>query len=794
MQINKNRNPAILLLMTLLWTLIIALSFFTGLNTEKKNALKQALTEAVSTYNHDLNFRSWISSHGGVYIPVTDKNTPNPYLKNVTEQNITTPSGKELTLMNPAWSIRSLNEFGNNKYKTKSHITSLNLIRPENKPDAWETQVLQSFNTGITEVSEIKEINGESFFRYMKPIVTQAACLKCHEYQGHKEGDIRGGISVSVYYTPYLEQIRLKMIKTGLYLGILYAGVLLLILFSFKMIKERNLKISRTEILLLNSNESLEREIHNSRKINEKLKLEIINHKKAEEELKEAYEIMNRSSSVIILWKNDRAMSIDFVSRNIGDLTGYSVEEYIDDPDLFQSIIHCKDRSRFKQYFSQIPPDSQSISIDPFRLICRDDSAIWVDFRSIYRRDPEGNISHIEGIITDVSDNIRIAKEKEKLQIQLNQKNKMDGLGQLAGGIAHDFNNILHGITSAAELLKMKRENSGSVSKYSDIIIQASERASDLTKRLLAYSSKDKIAFKPLDIHETINECAEILQNTINKKIELIIEKKAQNAMVSGDEASLENVLINLVINASQAIVNTGKICISTGNIFYKEDFYDYSSFEVKSGEYCVIEVRDTGRGIPEEEIEKIFDPFFTTKNPGEGTGLGLTSVYSTVENHNGSLKVESKPGIGTTFTISIPVIKDILEVKTVKNPVVSGKGTILFADDEEIHRFLIPELLESLGYEVIVAVNGMDALEKYKKNSTKIDVVLLDMIMPVMDGREAFTKLLEFDKNCRIVICSGYANNENINEMMETSLKGFISKPFQVAEMSSVLENVITG
>lgn len=784
------RQRLIEMVVLLIWTLALVSFFVVSIQRESKHSLNQVLTEARTTHNYDLNFRSWVSSHGGIYVPVSEDIAPNPYLKDVVDKNITTSSGELLTLMNPAWAMRNLDEYSHSKNWISSHITSLILTRPENAPDPWELSALLSFEAGNSERSELTDIDEVPYFRYMKPLIVQEACLKCHAYQGFEIGDIRGGISVSVPYKRHLERIDNNIKDTGYFLITLYIVGLIFILIGGRLIRNRNAIILKTESLLIDSNEELEKEIYHSKLVNEKLKFEIINHKKSENDLSEAYGIIFRSSSVVILWKNDAEMSIDFVSENVFRLTGYSVTELTAKKDIFRNIIHSEDRDRVMENLRRIGRVENSITIEPFRLICKTGTVKWTDCHSSFRRNENGEITHIEAIITDITPNILNILEKEKLQTQLNYKTKMDGLGQLAGGVAHDFNNILHGISSAAELMKIK--STDPVMKYADLIIQATSRAAGLTERLLDYSRKDKIAFKEVNIHKVIENCKEILQNTLSRKIRLIIENKAANFHIKGNEAGIENALINLVVNAGHAIESDGTIFIRTQDVHFENDFYDDYSFEVNAGLYCQISIQDTGCGIPPEQIKKIFDPFYTTRDLGEGTGLGLTTVYSTVENHRGSLEVISDVGLGTTFNISLPVTEALSKIESPIVETVSGSGKILFVDDEEMNQLLIPELLKSLGYQVIVAVNGRDALEKYISFYPQIDAVILDMIMPVMDGMEACERLLDFDRNCKILISSGYSNKLNTADQINSKVKGYIHKPYQIAEISRILNQIL--
>jgi PAS domain S-box-containing protein len=789
----KYRHIGITVLIILFITGVLGALLYRQNNHERVVTESLALKEAVSTFNSDLNFRRWMTMMGGVYIPVSEEYGPNPHLSNVFEQTIESPSGRELTLMNPAWAIRSLNEFCPIEQKAFTHITSRNLLRPENAPDHWETDALESFSIGAEQAKEISLVGDIPYFRYMEPMFVEEGCLKCHGHQGYSVGDLRGGISVSVLYTPYLEIQNRKIFENSLTMSLIYLGVLLSVILGSIAIYRRNSLILQTRTLLMNSNRELEREVLNSSNINEKLELEVQEHRKVESELNDAFGIINRSASVVFLWKNDKFKTVEFVSENIRHLLGYESREIIGKSDRFISSIHPDDSLNVQESFEDISSGFEASPLAPFRILSRDGEVKWVSIRRTYRKDSNRNITHIEGIVTDITKNVEAELDKEKLQAQLDYKNKMDGLGQLAGGIAHDFNNILHGIASSAQLLQMPQKGLGNDAlKYVDMILKASEKAAGLTEKLLTYSRKDKVHFKAVDLHKIIDECITILDSSLQKTIELVIDKQARNPIVKGDRSGIENALFNLILNAAHAVGKNGRIHITSRNMEYKESFKDSCLFEVKPGNYCEIEIRDTGCGIDRETQKKMFEPFFTTKGPGEGTGLGLTTVYSIIRNHNGSIIVNSTIGEGTSFRIAFLSLEEKIEAVSKPDAVVSGAGTVLFVDDDESNRLLVSEILDSLGYHVLLASNGQEGVEQYKKHHPHVEVVLLDMVMPVMDGREAFEKLREFDPECRIIISSGYTKNESIDDMLADQLNGFIMKPFRIAELSQVLENVL--
>ncbi len=393
-----------------------------------------------------------------------------------------------------------------------------------------------------------------------------------------------------------------------------------------------------------------------------------------------------------------------------------------------------------------------------------------------------------EGVILVFKD----ISEQILLQEQVHQHSKMEAIGQLAGGMAHDFNNMLSGIFSSAQLLKRPKRNLDEKSlKYVDLILQSAERAAELIANLLSFGRKDNLTSSVVDINQVIEETFLITNKTIDRKIVTSFEKNAQNSFVSGDRTRLQNVILNLCINASHAMEDGGLIKIITQNISIDQSHCDKSTFEITPGEFCKIDIIDNGSGIKSENINKIYEPFFTTKEQGKGTGLGLSAVYGTIFEHKGEILVQSEIGFGTSFSILLPSTEETTEIKITETAPFLGSGTILLVDDEEINRALNRDILEALGYQVLLAADGLDAINLFRKKHNHIDLVLMDMIMPKMNGTEAFYKMKEIDENCSVIIVSGYTKNENIKKLIENGLSGFMSKPFTISEISRLLDDV---
>jgi len=397
----------------------------------------------------------------------------------------------------------------------------------------------------------------------------------------------------------------------------------------------------------------------------------------------------------------------------------------------------------------------------------------------------------VEGAVIRIDD---VSKEQE-LEEQLHHRSKMDAIGQLAGGVAHDFNNMLGGILGAAQLLlKVHGKNLDKKGiDYIELIMQATLRAADLTAKLLAFGRKGKIASTNINAHSIIDDTVAILNRTIDKRIPITVKKGAKNDTIVGDISELQSALMNIGINASHAMPDGGEILIESQNIRLDKTYCDASPFEIESGEYLQIEIRDTGCGIPLENIQRIFEPFYTTKDQGEGTGLGLAAVYGAVQEHHGAINVYSEVGRGTSFHMLLPCSEESVAYKEMETEVLSGSGLILLVDDEEIIRITGRHMLEEMGYQVLLAENGRLGVEIFRKKHTEIDLVIMDMIMPEMNGREAFLKMNGIDPNCKVVIASGFTKNESLHELTQAGLAGFIHKPFRVHELSRLLADVLT-
>jgi two-component system cell cycle sensor histidine kinase/response regulator CckA len=387
---------------------------------------------------------------------------------------------------------------------------------------------------------------------------------------------------------------------------------------------------------------------------------------------------------------------------------------------------------------------------------------------------------------------IRNITEKCRLEQQVLQAQKMESLGTLAGGIAHDFNNILAGILGYASFLKSKLSPDHDFFKYVDTIERSAIRAADLTSKLLAFTRSDKVNHKPLNINKLVRETLEIIRHTIDKSISVETNLDDSLPTIVGDAGQIQQVVMNLCVNARDAMSGGGKLTISSEKVL-STDTDAQKPAAVKAGAYLQVSVRDSGTGMDQDVLARIFDPFFTTKAKGQGSGLGLPVVYGIVKGHDGFITVSSQPGLGTVFNVyfpasSTPEIQETLSVEPLH-----GRDELIFVvDDEEDIRCFISEVLRSHGYRILLAGNGDQAVEMYKKNSRDIDLVILDMVMPEMGGEEAFLAMKKINPGIKALLSTGYSQAGRVSEILSKGVKGFIQKPYEFNQLLAKLRQIL--
>jgi two-component system, cell cycle sensor histidine kinase and response regulator CckA len=369
-------------------------------------------------------------------------------------------------------------------------------------------------------------------------------------------------------------------------------------------------------------------------------------------------------------------------------------------------------------------------------------------------------------------------------EAQLRQAQKMEAIGTLAGGIAHDFNNILMGIQGHLSLMLFQIDAAHPFHPRLMTLEKLVESGSKLTSQLLGYARKGRYEVKPVDLNSIIEENVETFKR-MRKDVLFIFDFATDLSLVEADTGQMEQILMNIFVNAADAMPGGGEIIVRTEN---KEiQTLPVLPFSMKPGRYVLLTISDMGVGMDEATRERIFEPFFTTKEMGRGTGLGLASVYGIVKGHDGYIDVESEPNKGTTFRIYFPVSEQpaAMESKPSIEDVLRGVETVLFVDDEDEIVKVSKSLLEVMGYRVLTARNGQEALQIYRQQRDAIDIVLLDMIMPGMNGERVHEKLKEINPDVRILLLSGYSKDREATAMLAKQCDGFIQKPFKINELS---------
>jgi signal transduction histidine kinase/ActR/RegA family two-component response regulator len=386
--------------------------------------------------------------------------------------------------------------------------------------------------------------------------------------------------------------------------------------------------------------------------------------------------------------------------------------------------------------------------------------------------------------------NLRNISEQKKLEAQIQQAHKMEAIGTLAGGIAHDFNNLLMGILGNASLISLDFDFSHPHHEKIKNIEKYVISGADLTKQLLGFAKGGKYEVKPVDINDLIEKSSDMFSRA---KKEIRFHRKYQKDIwtIEVDPSQIEQVLLNLYVNAGQAMPSGGDLYLETENVTLDENYVRH--FSVESGSYVKFSVKDTGVGMDENTLKRMFDPFFTTKERSRGTGLGLASAYGIIKNHGGIINAHSVLGKGTAFDVYLPASrKKVVKEKYLDQKALQGTETVLFVDDEEIIIDIGRQILSSLGYQVIMAKSGKEAIEIYRANKNKINMVILDMIMPDIGGGETYDRLKEINPEIKVLLSSGYSIDGQASEIMNRGCNGFIQKPFLIKQLSQKIRDIL--
>ena len=489
-------------------------------------------------------------------------------------------------------------------------------------------------------------------------------------------------------------------------------------------------------------------------------------------------------------------LHITYITPSVVTMFGFTPEELTDQR---IDILAPVEKSAliltiFSRFFSH--PAEQMLSISPFEctLVRKEGEEVPAEFTPSLFYDGNGELNGIQCIIRDLSTQKLAELEKKKLEQQLRHSEKLEVIGQLAGGIAHDFNNQLAGILGFSELLKASHPKDSETWETAQSIASIARHSADLTGKLLAFARKGNYRSQAVDIHILIREIIAILEHSIDPNITITQSLEAPHPFVIGDPGQIQNAFLNIALNARDAMQVGGTLSFSTRQSTVDEKFSSPYQPAITPGEYIHIIISDTGTGIDDDTKQHLFEPFFTTKAPGKGTGMGLAAVYGTIQTHGGILNVTSVVNEGTSFHIYLPVGTDTDSgAETENSPaILQGTGTLLVIEDEKNVGKMMEMVLKRLGYTVILCTNGTEGLARYEQSPEQIDAVIVDLILPGISGKELITALRAVSNTVRILICSGYRADINLQKLIEDTQTLYIQKPFSMNEFSGMLRQVL--
>ncbi|MBU5635241.1 response regulator [Geomonas sp. Red69] len=483
-----------------------------------------------------------------------------------------------------------------------------------------------------------------------------------------------------------------------------------------------------------------------------------------------------------MIWRAGTDSKVNYFNRTWLDFTGRDLADELGDG--WAAGVHAEDQDycmkTYRDAFAQRAPFQMQ-----YRLHHVDGSYHWIVDMGRPFNGLDGRFAGYIGTCYDVTDRLQAEEERRALEHQLTQSQKMEAIGTLTGGIAHDFNNILTAIIGYGTMMQVQLEDDHPQQAKVSEILRASERAANLTRSLLAYSRKQVTNPVPVGLNAILVNLEVMLRRLIPEHIELRMHLAGEELSVLADSGQIEQVIMNLAVNARDAMANGGILSIATDRIILDQEFVAAHGYGLP-GSYALITVADTGIGMDEKTRDRIFEPFFTTKEPGKGTGLGLAMVYGIVKQHSGFINCYSEPGHGTVFRIYLPLI-DLparSESIAVEDAVHGGEETLLLVEDDAVIRDMVRELLQDFGYRVITAVDGVDAVEKFQAAGGSVALIIMDVIMPRMNGRDAYQAISALSPGVKVIFMSGYTADIITDTLTMGDPRHFVSKPIKINEL----------
>ena len=490
---------------------------------------------------------------------------------------------------------------------------------------------------------------------------------------------------------------------------------------------------------------------------------------------------------------DDANQKINFVSNHVERMLGYSVQQWLSTPNFWLTIVHPDDRERAAREAAEFFTSGKG-GISQFRWIARDERVVWVEAHSTVICDDEGNPLGMRGVTTDITASKEAERARAQLEEQLRQAQKIDSIGRLAGGVAHDFNNILTAISGYADLMLLELTPGDPLRSSVTEIRRAGERAAELTRQLLAFSRRQLLQPRVLALNSLIADSIRMLKRLLGEDIELVTLLDPDLGQVKADAGQMDQVILNLALNARDAMPQGGRLTLETRNVILQEE-YAQKHFSLQPGSYILLAVSDIGCGMDAQTLSHIFEPFFTTKEPGKGTGLGLSTVYGIVQQSGGSIWVYSEPSRGTTFKIYLPRIKESVaeaEEKRAEPESPRGSETILVVEDDEVVRKLTCQALRRYGYLVVEAANGGEALLSCERHPETIPLMITDVVMPQISGPELAARLRQLHPEIHVLYMSGYTEDAVVRHGLLDEAFSFLQKPFTPSALVHKVRDIL--
>jgi PAS domain S-box-containing protein len=757
------------------WSLLIAMSVSWNIYQNSKDTISKARIEARTIYQHNLAYRKWSTMHGGIYTRITNNNKSNPHFM--------LPMGSDagamaFSMIDPSQMTKQAYDVLHKQSPTPATINrtvSLDYqasMDPYDEPDTWERQGLTELHSEkVTEYSAVMNINNAVYLRLLKPYVIDKGCLKCHG-SGYKVGEVRAGMSVAVPMRPYYD------IESDTKKTIFLTHILLWLLGCFA--------ISRFTAAFKQ-------------------------YRKTISENEEKFRIVSEFAYNFEYWiKADNSLA--FISPSCERLTGYTREEFSANPKLLLDIIHQEDLESYRHHVAKI--NAPSCDGKEYRIITKNGEIRWFSHTC--------SPIHINGSFLGRRSSCVDITDHKELQDELQKAKQLEYLGQFAGGIAHDFNNVLGSINTFSHLISEEVKDSNKIAlDYVKYIKIAAKLGKNMTSNLLSFGKRQVITPKKTTLNAIILNISDILRTLVDEEIGYDFNLDEQNLAVFADPHQIEQILINLCTNARDAMRQSGgKITITTKAAELPAPLKGVTT-EVPAGQYMTMSVSDSGHGIDPEHLSKICEPFFTTKDASKGTGLGMSIILNIVKQHNAFLDINSTVGRGTTFTIYLPATKNMAEKSRTasqpdidacetKKPAIIKKAplntpttalndasatdakTILLVDDDELIRKSLSLPLERMGYKILCAENGRKAVSQYIDHKDKIDLIILDVILPYKNGKEVFDIIRKDNKNMNVIFISGYTDDILSEDTINEDGVYFLAKPIDFEEMIETIKSLI--